>query len=128
MPLSLYGDVKCGMVSLYACPFSEKFMFLRPDIKRVGLFGDAWNQYLRISTSVLPPVASVSCNVFDRSAIYASDLVHGFVNSMAIILIPERHGSDDKPIPQTDDGSLVAEFLLLVVLAFADALDIRLVD
>ncbi len=61
----------------------------RPDIKRVGLSWDTWNQYLRISTSVLPPVASVSCNVFDRSAIYASDLVHGIVNSMAIMLIPE---------------------------------------
>lgn len=72
---------------LYACPFSEKFMFLRPDIKRVGLFGDTWNQYLRISTMVLTSVASISSNEFYRSAIYASDLFHGFVNSMTIILI-----------------------------------------
>ena len=85
---------------LYACPFSEKFMFLSPDIKRVRFLWGTWNQHLRVSTLVLTSIASVSGNVFDWSSIYASDLSHGFVNSMTIILIPERHGSDDKPIPQ----------------------------
>ncbi len=103
-------------------------MFLSPDIKRVRLLWDTWNQYLCIATMVLTSVASISSNEFYRSAIYASDLFHGFVNSMTIILISEWQGSDDKTIPQTDDGSLVAEFVLLVVLAFADALDIWLVD
>ena len=47
---------------------------------------------------------------------------------MAVILIPEGLGSYNQAIPQTDDRNLVAELIFLVVLAFADTEDVRLVE
>ena len=55
-------------------------------------------------------------------------LLHGPVYRVPVILVPERHRSDDDAVPQTDDGHLVAKLVFLVFLALADAEDIRLME
>ena len=55
-------------------------------------------------------------------------LLHGPVYRVPVILVPERHRSDDDAVPQTDDGHLVAILVFLVFLALADAEDIRLME
>ena len=109
-----------------ASPLSKQLVLLSLHVLRIRLLRYAWDHHRSPSALFLASVPPVSCQDFDILVVQPSDLLHRLVNSMPVILVPKGESTDDKAIPQSDYRDLVAEFVLLMLLAFTDAEHIRL--
>lgn len=58
----------------------------------------------------------------------SSDLLHRLVDRVSVIFVSEGHRPDDYSVPQPCDRHLVAELVLHMVLALADAEHVRFVE
>lgn len=105
---------------LYSRPLPEERVLLRPHVFRVRLPRHIRNHDLGIACPFLPAVASVSSQYPDLPAVYPSDLCHGPVYRVTVVLVAERQGSNDKAIPEADQGHLVAELVFPMLLSLAD--------
>ena len=110
----------------YSRPLPEQLVLPGLHVLRIRLLRYAWDHHRSPSALFLASVPPISCQDFDTPVVQPSDLLHRLVNSMPVIFVPKGESTDDKAIPQSDYRDLVAEFVLLMLLAFTDAEHIRL--
>ena len=112
----------------YSGSFAEQLSFLALFVIGVGGLRYVRDQYLGRAGLFLATVAPVSRQPLQLLSVDALDLLEALVYRVPVVLVAEREGSQDEPRQRAHHRHFVAELVFLVLLAFADALHLGLVD
>lgn len=113
---------------LDARPLAEQLVLFAFGILRIGCFWCVGNHDVGVARLVLSPVAAAPGNRLDLSTVDPVHLLKRLVDGVAVELVAERQRPDDQSVPVAHNRHLVAELVLLVLLALADAQHVGLVE
>ena len=112
----------------YGCPVAEQLVFLPAPVVGIRLLLRPRYQYRHPNGLLNPPVPAVTCSLLRQPSRVPLYLGQCRTDGLAVMLLAEGHRTDDKPALRPGYRGLVAELVLLVLLALTDAFHLRLVN